>query len=105
MVNKSLLKAIEKENSELLKPYTFYLLLHEYLHALGMLNESHVRNLSYEISKKLFGDEHLVTRIAKEPAKFIPKIVLPSPQERKYLSELHIELIKDFDRSSINYIL
>jgi len=45
--------------------YIFSIMLHEYLHSLGYLNEYQVRQLVYEISRQTFGDDHPATRFAR----------------------------------------
>ena len=55
----------------------YNLLLHEYLHALGELSEDEVKRLVVVIGKKCFGEEHIVTTIARKtpwntPSRDIP---------------------------------
>lgn len=45
--------------------FIFSIMLHEYLHALGYLNEYQVRQLVYEISRRTLGEGHPATRIAR----------------------------------------
>jgi len=45
--------------------FIFSIMLHEYLHALGYLNEYQVRRLVYEISRRNLGEVHPATRIAR----------------------------------------
>lgn len=103
IMNKTPLRKILESNPELFKPYSFHVLLHEYLHALGNLDEGYVREKTYRISGEVFGSKHLATQMAKDLNKFIPNLTYPSPDWRPS-NQLQIELIQDFDKSSVNYI-
>jgi len=93
MVDRSLMSKIE------LNSLIFSLLLHEYLHSLGFLNEGKVRRLVYEISVKTFGADHPVARMALDP----PKLHIPVSDLRKYLGD-ELEIVKDFERVEHQYI-
>ena len=93
------LKRIKETDPALYKPYAFHILLHEYLHTLGIIDEVATRKKAYEISTEIFGKEHVVAQLAADLSKFIPKLVYPiygwQPSE-----EYQLELVKGFDRSS-----
>jgi hypothetical protein len=93
------LKRIKETDPALYKPYVFHILLHEYLHTLGIIDEATTRKKAYEISTEIFGKEHVVTQLAADLSRFIPKLVYPvygwQPPE-----EYQLELVKGFDRSS-----
>jgi len=81
--------------------YVYSILLHEYLHALGYIDESEVRKLVFHISKENLGDDHPATEIAhKGPAMIFPGVGEPRLRER---SE-GVEIVTDFDRSVDSYI-
>ena len=98
IVNKNVLKKIKKEKPEYYKPYIFYLLLHEYLHSLGYIDEDLVRRQCYIIVRDTFGKESKVLEIAREPERFL------AVDLHEIESELSFELVRDFDKSSLNYI-
>ncbi|MCX8171095.1 MAG: hypothetical protein N3E47_03860, partial [Candidatus Bathyarchaeota archaeon] len=77
----------------------FSILLHEYLHSLGFLNEQRVRELVYEISVKTFGADHLTVKMALDP----PKFNVPSSAFTGYLGS-DLEIVKDFERTEHRYI-
>lgn len=81
--------------------YVYSILLHEYLHALGYVQERDVRKLVYDISLDTFGPDHPATQIAsKGPSALFPGIVLSElPSETP-----DIEVIPDLERSSQRYI-
>ena len=104
VMNKTPLNRIKGSRPELYKPYSFHVLLHEYLHSLGYIDEELVREIAYKISLKLFGGEHLVTQIAEDLARFLPELVYPDPDWQP-TDTPEIEMVQDFDRSSTDYIM
>lgn len=104
VMNKTPLRRINETNPYLFKDYCFHVLLHEYLHSLGILDEEETRRTTYQISKMTFGDKHVVTQMAENIGKFIPYVTYPNnywiPPE-----EMNIELVDGFDKSSVTYIM
>ncbi len=103
VVNRQALNVIRHRSPELEKPYKFYILLHEFLHAVGVLDEAACRATAAELAARAFGDDHEVTRIARDFGAIFRDIVRPgygfAPPE-----DTSIELISGFDRSSTHYI-
>ncbi|HVO77344.1 MAG TPA: hypothetical protein VMS79_00580 [Methanomassiliicoccales archaeon] len=98
LLNKVPLRRVEESYPELYKPYVFHVLLHEYLHTIGLVDEEGVRRKTYDITLYLFGEEHLATKLAKDIKAFLPFITYPG---RIPLPEgTQIELVEGFDRSS-----
>ncbi|MEM2860126.1 MAG: hypothetical protein QXR40_05495 [Candidatus Bathyarchaeia archaeon] len=79
----------------------FSLLLHEYLHSLGFLNEEEVRKLVYEVSMKTFGKNHPTVRMALEPSLSLNILLLSSIDEQ---TDPHLEIVKDFEKIEHPYI-
>lgn len=102
VLNKNPLKRITETRPELYKPYAFHVLLHEYIHSLGYLDEGKVNSTVYQISKEALGEEHLATQIAAGTEKFMKHLVYPDSAWKP--DEDRMELEKDFDRSSVSYI-
>jgi len=48
-----------------MKSFIYSVLLHEYLHSLGICDELKVRRLTYQISREALGEEHPATILAK----------------------------------------
>jgi hypothetical protein len=104
IMNKTPLRRIITTNPELYKPYSFIILLHEYLHSLGYIDEGFVRRRVYQICRKLFGEKHPTTQLASNIGRFLPELVYPEAGWTP-AGELSIEMVHDFDRSSTKYIM
>ena len=84
--------------------YCFHLLLHEYLHSLGYIDEEEVRELTQEVCKLALGNTHPATEMAQRGIDFYFPKVTYFTQEFSLPTDIQIELVKDFDRSSAGYI-
>ncbi len=100
VMNKVPLQRIKDTMPRLYKPYAFHVLLHEYLHSLGYLDEAEVRQMVYDISRESFGEEHDATLIARDTRPFLHNLSYPDLAWQP--ENLQIELVNDFDRSSTN---
>jgi hypothetical protein len=101
---KPLDSAMESKDKKVFNAYCFHLLLHEYLHSLGYVEEDEVKDLTQEVCKLALGDKHPATMMAvKGVAHYFPKVKYFRPGSR-VPRRLPIELIKDFDRRSTRYI-
>jgi hypothetical protein len=107
VMNRTLLDKIVKagHSRTQVNSFVYSILLHEYLHSLGLIEESEVRSLVREISIRWFGDNHPASRIATAG----PWAMLKWPNEERGPIELSqpprgMELVRDFDRSHSNYI-
>jgi len=85
--------------------YCFHMLLHEYLHALGYLDEEEVHDLVHEVCSLALGKDHPATIMAERGIAFYFPSVTYFSQEIPLPKNLNIELVKDFDQSSAGYIL
>ena len=102
IVNKTPLRRILETDKALLKPYIFHVLLHEYIHALGFLDEETTGQKTYEISKQQFGEHHIITQLSTDIRKFFPNLVYPIHGWVPQKNVPSIELVKGFDFSSTN---
>lgn len=102
VMNRVPMERIKDTNPELYKPYVFHVLLHEYLHALGDVDEHSVRKKTYEICKEVFGREHLATKMSEDYSQFFPNLVYPDAAWQP--QNLDVELVDEFDKSSASYI-
>jgi len=101
-INSILLDLVRKHSTSNYEynSYLFTVLLHEYLHSFGILDENTVRNMSLELCQKFFGEIQAVTVMAEDPLKIFPQIGLV----RFDKFENKFELIKNFDNSNQTYI-
>lgn len=103
VMNKTSLRLISETNPSLTKSYSFHILLHEYLHTIGITDERKTRQNAVKISRKLFGPDHPTTKMAEDITKFFDYIVYPVygwiPPKQSSL-----EIVEGFDRSSATYI-
>jgi len=63
VLNRKLLNAVVKSGKSFreINSYIFTILLHEYLHSLGHLDEREVRELSFQLTKRNLGENHPAT--------------------------------------------
>ena len=102
VINKNPLQRIKETKPDLYKPYAFHVLLHEYVHSLGYLDENKVKSYAYQITKQALGEDHLATQIAANTEEFMKHLVYPDSVWKP--DDEGIELVDDFDRSSVSYI-
>ncbi|HSV42823.1 MAG TPA: hypothetical protein VLH13_05370 [Methanomassiliicoccales archaeon] len=98
VMNKRAMRLIESIRPDMYKSYLFHILLHEYIHALGTMDEAETRQKAYSITKALFGEGHMATIIAKDISVVLPYAAYPVPTEMS--GDMQVELVKGFDRSS-----
>jgi hypothetical protein len=99
VMNTMPLGRIQQTDPTLYKPYVFHILLHEYIHALGTIDEAATRAKAREISEKVFGADHPATALAVDMSRFMPNLVYPVVGWKPE-GEPTLKLVKGFDRSS-----
>lgn len=97
---------LKDQPDEVVLAYVYHILLHEYIHSLGFLNERQCRQITLEITKEVFED-------AKHPA-----VVLAFKGIGAYFPDLHliyapadyqgergwkIDRVREFDRESFRF--
>ncbi|MBC7130764.1 hypothetical protein H5T51_06060 [Candidatus Bathyarchaeota archaeon] len=104
VLNRVLVQAIEAatKSRRVVNALVYNLLLHEYLHALGYLSEEKVRQLVYHVSQECFGEDHIVTAIAKSSPWALLRGI---PLDKVKASKRVIEIVKDFERADKGYIV
>jgi len=103
VINKRPLNKIKQTRPNLYNPYIFHVLLHEYVHSLGVVEEEQVKQLVYDITLKYFGKNHLATQIAFNLEKFIPNLTFGDNFEPP--EDMSIEFISGIDRDNTDYIM
>ncbi|MEJ2249994.1 MAG: hypothetical protein P8Y70_04445 [Candidatus Lokiarchaeota archaeon] len=106
VMNKTPLKMIlEKQPSEVVWGYVYHILLHEYIHSLGILDEKQCRMLTLEVTEKIFNEnDHPAMIFAKKGiGAYFPDLrLMYIPPERRP-DGIKIEYLKEFDRNSFSY--
>ncbi|MBI4154058.1 hypothetical protein HY501_01875 [Candidatus Woesearchaeota archaeon] len=96
VMNKTPLKRVMQTQPELMKPYVYVVLLHEYLHSLGYLDEATVRHLTYSIAKEIFNG-HIITDMAKDLTKYFPFLLYPGGHPAVNTNEIELVELDDVD--------
>ncbi|MFX0180780.1 MAG: hypothetical protein ACFE78_11355 [Candidatus Hodarchaeota archaeon] len=106
VMNKSPLKIIlESQPYEIIWAYTYHILLHEYIHSLGIIDEYQCREITLKVTKEIFREaEHPAMILAKNGIDaFFPNLRLTyAPPERRP-EGISIEYVHGFDRESQTY--
>jgi len=104
VMNRRLLNYVAKSARSMrqVNSYVFSILLHEYIHSLGCLDEHMTRRLVYEVTKRTLGEEHEAVAMAAG----ISIRVFPGNENRHdyFGSHESPEVITDFDRTNQTYI-
>jgi hypothetical protein len=99
VMNRRPMSWVNRTAPELYKPYLFHVLMHEYLHTLGMEDEEQVRWKVYNTTRELFGDEHLATLLSKDIGLVFPQMMFAGanwePEE-----DVDLDIVSGFDRSN-----
>ena len=104
VLNRSLLTIVETvtKSKKLVNAFVYSILTHEYLHALGHISEAEVHSLVYDISKRCFGEDHIVTTLAEKT----PWVLLKGiPLRGMNLPKQDMELITDLEKPNQPYIV
>ncbi len=83
------------------KSQVFAILLHEYLHTLGYTDEREVRRLTYRICQETFGKTHETVEAALSG----PWADISMEDYDDIEPDLELELVRDFERIDIGYII
>lgn len=103
IMNRTLLEQVVQTaaSKREINSFIYYILLHEYLHSLGHINERKVRKLTYHVSEETFGPDHVVTKMAVEgPWAFIKLNLFYAP----YPYEREVQIVRNFETPSHRYI-
>ena len=98
VLNRRLVQIVEVsiKSKRTVNALIYNLLLHEYLHALGKYSEMEVRPLVYEVAKECFGEDYVVTVIAKRsPWALLKGIPLGAVNVPKRV----MVIVKDFEKT------
>ncbi|MHA1986566.1 MAG: hypothetical protein ACW98D_08010 [Promethearchaeota archaeon] len=96
---------LEQQPYEIIWAYTYHILLHEYVHALGALDEMLCRAITLRISEGTFKEaDHPAIILAKRGiGTYFPNLeLIPAPSDYKP-DKQEIEYIYGFDRASYEH--
>ena len=96
--------ALRATDRKVFNAYCFHLLLHEYLHALGYVDEGQVRGLVHRVCGLALGKDSPATVMAEKGLGFFFPRVTYFSEAVRIPRGIRIELVKDFDKSSVGYI-
>lgn len=81
--------------------FVYSILLHEYIHTLGCIDEAKTRRLTYSVSRDVFGADHVATKMADAGPWAYIKL---NPISDSYEHGRGIELVRDFEVPEHRYI-
>src|SRR5579862_6197868 len=102
VVNKSLIDGMQAvtKNPKEINAFVFMILLHEYLHSLGYLDEAEVRRVSQRVSSNALGPDHPSVKLAGANwLELYPQ--LQSLSQQPFSKDF--EVVQKFDSSSTSY--
>lgn len=106
VMNKTPLKILLEQTSEdVVWAYTYHILLHEYIHSLGIYDEEQCQAVTLNISEKIFEDtSHPALILAKKGiGAYFPNLhLIYAPPDRRP-DGMTIEYIRGFDHQSYDY--
>lgn len=102
VLNKSLIDGLKKvtRNPRQVNSFIFMVLMHEYLHTLGFLDENEVRKTARQICIDSLGEEHPTVKLAT--ANWLE--MFPQLQYNTRSKSNEFEVVRKFDSSSTSYI-
>jgi len=106
LANTSPLKIIlETQPDDISWAYTYHILLHEYIHSLGIIDERRCRAITLNISEETFKDiDHPALILAKNGiGVFIPNLKIRYVPPERRPDGMAIEYVYGFDRESQSY--
>lgn len=103
VVNRKYLQILLKSSKTRVEvnSHVFFILLHEYLHSLGVLDEDETRTLSLKVIKETLGEDHPAYRIAIKDLSELRSLL---EKEHDLGSDEDVEIIRDFDTDNTQYI-
>ncbi len=98
VLNRVLVQIVEASlaSKRVVNALIYNLLVHEYLHALGEYSEVQVRRVVVRVARSCFGDDYIVTEVAKKS----PWVLLKGiPLEAINAPKQVMEIVKNFEKA------
>ena len=67
------------------------------------MDEPVLRETAYKICREVLGPKHLATQMAEGIERFLPNLLYP-PVNFQPKEKFYVEMVRDFDRSSMEHI-
>ncbi len=106
VMNKTPLKIlIEKQPCEIIWAYAYNILLHEYIHSLGIIDEQQCKTITLKIIEEIFKEvDHPALILAKKGiGAYFPNLKLIYAPPDQQFDGILIEYVNGFDRESQTY--
>ncbi len=114
VINKTPLRKIRmhaKDSDELYNAYLFHVMLHEYIHALGITDERLCREITKDVTLQLFDENHPATKLAVNGLGALFPFMRYYTQEDYAMLERspdqrgmpRIEIVRGFNRKNTTY--
>ena len=103
IINKKPLQRILQRRPSLYNSYIFHVMLHEYMHSVGSLDEVETRSIVSQISEHYFAGSHPVAELAGDITKFLPDLTYAG-EGFVPPKDINIEFVSGIDRRNSNYI-
>jgi len=103
LMNRTILEFVNRSARSRLEvnSFVYHILLHEYLHSLGHVDEGQVRALTRKVTTEVFGQDHVASRISSRDLwHYYPGMRELGPGGMGK----DVEIVDDFDKSSTTYI-
>lgn len=103
VMNQNLLISLKaaKKSAQEINSFVFVILMHEYLHSLGVLDETHARMLTAKICSSIFEEDHPAFLLStRDPWKVYPFLVY-SPR----VGRGEMKIVGNFDSDTVSYIM
>jgi len=103
LMNRTILEFVSRSARSRLEvnSFVYHILLHEYLHSLGHVDEGQVRALTRKVTTEVLGEDHLASRISSQDLwHYYPGMRELGPGGMGK----DVEIVDDFDKSSTTYI-
>ena len=105
IINKTPLKLlIEQKPYDIVRAYTYHILLYLYVHALGYLKKDKCREITLRITEKVYTKYHPAVIMAKKGiGAYFPNLNLIYAPDNLRSDRIRIEYINKFDKESYEY--
>lgn len=102
---KKILEKKSEKSDDIIWAYTYHILLHEYIHSLGVDDEEKCKAITINISEKIFKEKgHLVLSIAQNGiGSVIPNLKIIHVPADWRPDGIPVEYVDGFDRESQSY--